>query len=144
MKYIVGDHGWSKEYQNPEKQKLIWIRIVFSDGKIIFLEQFKQWLTIQDYCIKQNISVKEVGLQYATHRITEKVDDCDGVYLVRSIKGEFGGQTKHCYTIGKLVGNKIHKKAWLVPELIFQFSSVDDVESSFAEAIVYHDKKRKT
>lgn len=144
MNYIIEDSGWQREYQKTEKQKLIWIRIVFSDDRVIFLDEFKKWLTIKDYCKKEAITVKEVSIQYATHRVTERVDDCDGVYVIRSLKGEFGQKAKNCYTIGKVFGNKIHKKTWLVPELMFDFSSVDDIENSFAEAIVYHEQKRKT
>jgi len=142
MKYIIGEKAWKEEYQKLENRKRIWIYIKFSNHEIIFLREYSQWLTVQDYCREKKIFIRELGIQYRTHRVVEKFSKADDVYLVRSLKADFGSNPKQCYTIGKVNGQLIHKKTWIVPELTFTFSSVDTVETSFAEAIVINDEEK--
>jgi hypothetical protein len=142
MSYIFGSDEWRKAYNTPQRRRIIWIYILFSDGSEVFLDQFEDWLSIQDYCNSNNLSIKELGLQFCSHRITESMDGCDGCYLIRSLRADFGEKTKHCYTIGRVSGDQIEKKSFVTPELIFSFSSTDPVETSFKEAIVYHDKRK--
>ena len=143
MSYIFEEDGWRREYQNPAKQNLIWIYILFSNESVVFLDDFNDWLTVENYCNEKDLKITEIGLQYATNRITETVSNADGVYLIRSLRADFGSKPKQCYTIGIVSGNKVKKKTWIVPELVFSFSSNDEIENCFEEAIVYHDKKRK-
>jgi hypothetical protein len=58
--------------------------------------------------------------------------------MVRSVKGEFGGSTKNCYTTGYLKNNVVHKTMWITPELVEESSYVDDLDNCFEEAIIYH------
>lgn len=142
MNYIFGEDNWKVAYQKQENRQKTWIYIKFSDGKVIFLDEYSKWLSIEEYCNKSLTTMVELGLQYRTHRIVENVEHYKSVYLVRSLKADFGAPPKQCYTIGRVEGDMIHKKTWILPELAFGFSSVDPVETSFEEAIVNNDKTK--
>lgn len=136
MNYILGEDSWKTEYQKQENRQKIWIYIKFSNGKVMFLDEYDKWLSIEKYCKQHLITIKELGLQYRTHRIVENVEHYNAIYLIRSLKADFGAAPRQCYTIGRVVGDMIHKKTWILPELSFGFSSIDPVETSFKEAIV--------
>lgn len=144
MNVIHGERGWRIAYHDPANRKLIWIYIALSNGEIIFLDSYDKWLSMQQYCVDHRVNIVDVGLQYKTNRIIENVENCDGVYVVTSLKADFGASARKCITIGKVKGDTISKQAWYTPELIFAYSSVDRLQESFEKAIVYHDKKIKT
>jgi hypothetical protein len=144
MTYFFEEAGWKKAYQENENRKKIWIYIKFSDASTLFLSEYSDWLTIEKYCNDKNKKIKLLGLQYRTNRIVEKVQGEEGVYLVRSLKAGFGEKPRQCYTIGIVRGDKIEKKTWAVPELSFEFASVDLVETSFEKAIVRNETETKT
>lgn len=137
MTYIFGHDAWTKVFvSDPTCKKNIWIYIKFSNDQEIFLKEYIEWLTIQDYCNKNKLRISIIGLRYRSHQIETNCEGCDGVYLIRSIKGEFGGHTKQCFTIGLLKEGIVDKTMWLTPELIEEGKSKDKVEDSFQEAIV--------
>lgn len=142
MNYLFGEDNWKRAYQSPENRKKIWIYIKLSNDTLLFLDDYSKWLTIDQYCKANSLTIKEIGLQYKTNRITENVENYEGIYLVRSLKAEFGASPKQCYTIGRVVQDKIEKKTWILPELTFAHASVDTVKQSFEEAIVNNDKTK--
>jgi hypothetical protein len=82
-------------------------------------------------------------LQYRSHSIEVDTTGCDGVYLVRSLVGVMGENTRHSFTIGKIYGDKVKKQIWATPELIEESTSEqDDVKDCFEEALVYHNVKQ--
>ena len=99
--YITTREGWLTEYRKDKK--LIWVRVVLSDGREIYFTDYKTWLSIKETCADEKLSVSIVRLQYKSHVETTNVSDADAVYLVRSLMGQIGGETKDYYTIGKLV-----------------------------------------
>jgi hypothetical protein len=143
MSYLYGIEEWQSAYQIPENRKKIWIYIEFSNNSIIFLDEFKDWLTIQDYCNDHSLNILKLGIQYKTHKVIEDVSTAPSVYLIRSVRAEFGGDTKQCYTIGKVIDGVVHKTNWIIPELTLAFTSVDPVEECFEEAIVYNDRQKE-
>ena len=142
MTYIFEEEGWKKAYQKHSNRKIIWIYIKFSNDSTVFLDEYEDWLTVDEYCKKNTLTIKEVGLQYRTNRVTENTSDWSGIYLVRSIKADFGLKPKHCYTVGKVIDDKIEKSTWIVPELTLAFNSVDTIAESFEKAIINNEKKQ--
>jgi len=143
--FIYGYDNWRKIYlDSPELKKNIWVFIKLSNDTEIYLKHYNQWFDIKNWLTNTNNSISQVGLRYRSNQISVDVDNCDGVYLVRSIKGEFGGRTKECYTIGKITNDIVSKTMWLTPELIEESSFTDKIEDCFEEAIIYNEQKRKT
>ena len=142
--YIFGFENWRKIYSSSshEERKKIWIAIKTSNGKEIYLRDFKDWYSFQTYVDKNNVDIEEIILRYKSNSIGIDISESDGVYLVRSAKGEFGSKTKQCFTIGKVIGSKAHKTMILTPELIEEQVYEDNIESCFEEAIVYHGKAK--
>lgn len=143
-KYIFGYENWKKIYSSSlENKKKTWIFLKTSDDKEIYLREYSDWLSIQEYIISNSVTIKSIGLRYKSNYIDVDTSSADGVYLIKSAKGEFGGKTKQCITIGRLFGNKVEKIMWLTPELIEEGSYTDDIEECFLEAVVYNDKEKR-
>ena len=73
--------------------------------------------------------------------IEEDVDGAEGVYLVRSVMGQIGGDSSNYYVIGRVVGDKVLKTSWLTPELIQEENFEDTLDNCFEEAIIYQHEK---
>lgn len=139
INFIYGYENWRQIYlHSPDLKKHIWVYFTTDDNQDIYLQNYKDWFKVKDWLSETGKKIIQLGLRYRSHQIDVDTTDCDGVYLVRSIKGEFGGRTKECYTIGKIIDNKVHKTMWLTPELIEESSFIDNVEDCFEEAIIYH------
>lgn len=133
---------WLEAYR-ADKYK-IWVKVTLSNNEERYFCNYTDWFKVKDYCINQNIDVKEIGLQYRSNYLGIDATDCDGVYLVQSLIGVMGEQSKHTYTVGKIVGDTIHKQVFMTPELVQDRTDKDPVDSCFAEGILYHHEKRKT
>ena len=144
MQYIFVHENWCKAYTDDDNRRRIWIYFKTSQNKEVYLSEYKQWLTVQEYLDKNNVTIKEFGIQYRSHRVTEKCSKKDGVYVIRSVKGELHGLTKQCYTLGIVKGEDVHKTMYLTPALIEESKVVDNIKDCFEEAIVYNDKESKT
>ncbi len=143
MTYIFEEEGWKIYYKNnPKHRKTIWIYVKFSNGSTVFLKDIKEWLTIQDYCRKKNLNVYSIGLQYKSHRETIDCSQSDGAYVVTSIRGQYGGETKQCFTLGKIQGDIVIKELWSTPELMREDHYEDSVDTCFREALVYNEKAK--
>lgn len=138
--YITTREGWLTEYRKDKK--LIWVRVVLSDGREIYFTDYKTWLSIKETCADEKLSVSIVRLQYKSHVETTNVSDADAVYLVRSLMGQIGGETKNYYTIGKLVDGVVLKSRWLTPELIVEEKIEDSLDNCFEEAIIYNHARK--
>ena len=138
--YITTREGWLTEYRKDKK--LIWVRVVLSDGREIYFTDYKTWLSIKETCADEKLSVSIVRLQYKSHVETTNVSYADAVYLVRSLMGQIGGETKDYYTIGKLVDGVVLKSRWLTPELIVEEKIEDSLDNCFEEAIIYNHARK--
>jgi len=136
---IFGLDNWRDIYASlPREDKYkIWIYAKLSDGQEVFLSEYNLWFELKKYCNNKKVRINIIGLRYRSHQIEEKTDCAEGVYVVRSIKGEFGGESKHCYTIGLLQDSVVNKTMWITPELIEEGKCIDNIEDCFEEAIIY-------
>ena len=134
MNFITSYNGWLEEYRK-DKYK-IWIRASLSNNNEYYLPEFKQWMDLKQYCQDNKLKVTKVGLQYRSHSIEVDTGDADGVYLIRSLIGVMGENSKQTITIGKLYGDTIKKTMWVTPELIEELTSEDKIEDCFMEALI--------
>lgn len=139
MSLITSYEAWLQEYRKDKYN--IWIRAILSNNTEYYLTNYKDWFEIKKICESQKLNVTKIGLQYRSHSIEVDTTDCDGVYLVKSLVGVMGENTRHTFTIGKIHGNKVKKQIWITPELIEDSSNEDTVEECFAEALIYHNDK---
>lgn len=144
-KYIFGYENWRNLYSSCsyEEKKNVWVVITTSDIKEIYLRNFTDWYYFQDYVDENKVTIDKIGLRYKSNLMTIDTSNCDGVYLIRSVKGQFGAKTKQCFTVGKIKDGIVKKTMILTPELIEEQSYEDKVETCFEEAIVYHGKRKE-
>jgi hypothetical protein len=143
--FIYGYDSWVKTYRNnPSLKRSIWIYVKLDNEQEIYLREYENWYELKKFISDTNHKIKKLGLRYRSNLISIDTDNADGVYLVRSAKGEFGGKTKQCYTIGLLENDKVKKTMWIVPELVEESSYVDDLDSCFEEGIIRYGTKAKT
>jgi hypothetical protein len=142
-KLIFGIDNWKSIYSElPREEKYcIWIYAKLSDNKEVYIKEYDGWFELKKYCATNKINIISIGLKYRSHQIEKECVDTDAVYVVRSVKGEFGGVTKQCYTIGLIKDNTAQKTMWLTPELIEENTYTDNIESCFSEAIIYQNDK---
>lgn len=137
MSYITGYDAWKKVFISDAKYKHnTWIYVKLDNNQELFLKDYTEWLTLAEYCKINRTKINTIGLRYRSHQIEVDATDSEGVYLVRSVKGEFGGNTKQCITIGLFKNGIIDKTMWLTPELIEESKIKDKVEDCFQEALI--------
>ena len=141
--FIKSHDKWLEEYKK-DKYK-IWIKVCLSNDEELYLRDYSEWQDVKQFCINNKLNIQTIGLQYRSHSIEVDTKGSEGVYLVKSIMGSINQPTKHTYTIGKIIGDKVHKTIWITPELIQQFEDKDSLDSCFKEALIYnYDKESKT
>jgi hypothetical protein len=142
--FIYGYENWKSIYNNsPEEiQRQTWVYLKFSNQQEIYLKSYEDLKLVQDFVYTNKLNINAVGLRYKSHNIEIDTKNSEAVYIVRSAKGEFGGSTKNCYTVGTVNGDKVNKTMWITPELIEECSYIDDLDNCFEEAIIYHGTKK--
>ena len=139
-KYIQGEEGWAAAYQQGGRKR-IWIMVKFSDGRVIYLTDYKQWLDLKLEIEDLPLDIEEIGLRFRTHLVTMDTKDALAVYLVRSVMAQFGGDTIHFYTTGTYDGNVVTKTRWHVPALVEETKEDSDIEDCFEEALIYNGRQ---
>ena len=122
---------------------VVWVKIKLTDGREFYFNKYKLWEGVKAYCKAHSVFIEEFCLQFRSHEIKIDISDAEGIYLIRSILGQMGGDSKHYYTVGIIKGDVVHKKMWIIPELIEEKSYEDDIDSCFEEGIIYNDQKTK-
>lgn len=140
MNFITSYDDWLKEYRK-DKYK-IWIRATMSNGIEVYLPEHRNWLDLKNFCQQNKLKINKVGLQYRSHSVEVDTQDANGVYLVRSLVGVMGENSKNTITIGKLYGDKVHKELWITPELIKETQEVEDRKNCFEEALILNYEQR--
>lgn len=133
--------AWLQEYKK-DKYK-VWIRATLSNKQEYYLPDIESWKNLKQLCLDSRLKVTKIGLQYRSHSIEVDTSDTDGVYLIKSLIGMMGSNSRQTITIGKLYGNTIKKTLWVVPELIEEFTTNDTIENSFEEVLIYDYEKKK-
>jgi hypothetical protein len=132
---------WLEEYKKNKYK--VWIKVSLNNLQEFYLRDYNEWFVIKQICKDNSLYVESVALQYKSHSIEVETKNTDAVYLVRSILGSFGQDTKQTFTIGKLNGDIMTKSVWITPELLKEIEEEDKVESCFEEAIIYNYAKKR-
>lgn len=122
---------WLDHYRS--NKDATWIKCQTSDGEWHYFYDIKTWLSIKE----TGVGVKKLQLQFRSHIIDIDIDNCDGVYLIRSLLGMSGAVTKYCLTVGLVRGEKVFKTQYSLPELLVEDSTIDPIDRCFPEAIIY-------
>jgi hypothetical protein len=143
MTTLITSHDlWLQEYRK-DKYK-VWIRATLSNGTDYYLPDHASWLKLKPLCENQKLKVIKVGLQYRSHYVEVDTADTDGVYLIRSLIGMMGENSRQSITIGKLYGTKLKKELWVTPELVSEIKDETDVEDCFKEALILNYETQET
>ena len=130
--------NWLEQYRS--NKSAIWINVMLTNNEEFYYDKYDGWLSIKEKCEKEALFVKELTLQFRSHEVEIDLTDAEGVYLIRSAMGQFGGTTKNYFTTGILKQNKVYKKMWIVPELVVDKEIEDNIEDCFEEALIYAKK----
>jgi len=138
----MNNQDWLKAYRTDKQAT--WVKCKLCIGEYVYINDFSnQWTALKKRCEEEDIYIKELSLQFRSHEVKLDISDVDGIYLIRSIKGQFNGESKHYFTFGRIFGDQVFKQLWLVPELILENTSDETIEQCFEEAIIYDQKKTK-
>lgn len=134
---------WLEAYRT--NKSAIWIRCSLSNGEDLFYDKFDGWLVLKEKCEKEKLFLNTLSLQFRSNKLDLDIKNCDAIYLIRSVMGQIGSDTRNYYTVGKVRGTKVSKQMILVPELIVDKEFEEDVSECFSEAIIYNEttKNRK-
>ena len=139
---IEGIKNWKNYYKTSKIKRNTWIVVTLSDERDLYLEGHKDWINLKEEIAQTKNKIHAIGLQYRSHRMETANDPtADGFYVVPTAKGEYGGDTKQCYTVGIIHGDKIDKCIWITPELVPDDKYIDTLDRCFPEAIILHDKE---
>ena len=124
-----------------KNNRAIWIRCKLTNGQEYNLDDHKDWRNLKTKCEEERIYFSELYLQYKSHQEAIDIDNSDGIYIVKSVMGQMGGETKNYFTTGVVNGEKVNKKMWITPELVVTNQYEDEIENCFEEAIIYDKAK---
>jgi len=123
---------WLEKYRT--NKSAIWINVQLTNGEEFYYDEFEGWTELKTKCEDENQFIQELSLQFRSHEVTIDLEDAEAVYLIRSIMGQMGAETKQYYTTGVLKDGIVHKKMWLVPELVVEKELQDEIEECFVRS----------
>ena len=129
---------WLERYRS--NKRATWVNVRLTNGEEHYYDQYEGWRSLKERCDKENLFIQEMSLQFRSHQVDIDLTDAEGIYLIRSLMGQLGGNTRDYLTTGILKGDKVHKKMWIIPELIVDKQMTDSVEDCFEEALIYAKK----
>lgn len=126
---INSKDSWVKEYK---KDKLkIWFWIYFDEDFVAF-NDYNDWFEV----IALNRKITKIKLQFRS-RVVEHIipEDCDGVYLVRSILCKMSDEDYiHTTTVGLIYGEDVDKTVYINTGLIERYKEKSKLSDCFSEA----------
>ena len=141
----MDESKWRDFYSKASKHD-VWVKVMTDDQTHFFFteKEIKRWLDdVKTHCYDNGTFVKEVHLQFRSHKCVMDLEGSLGVYLVRSAMGEMGGATIKFITLGVLKSDGlVHKQMWMVPELLKDKEYSDPITDCFEEAIIHNEKKK--
>jgi hypothetical protein len=137
----MNKNEWLKSYR--KNKKAIWINVRLTNGEEFYFDEFDGWRSTKIKCDNENIFIEELSLQFRSHEVKIDVEGAEAFYLIRSVMGQMGGKSKNYYTTGVLKDGVVHKKMWIVPELIVEKEFDDNIEECFEEALIYDQRKNR-
>lgn len=136
----MSNQEWISKYRS--NKQAIWIKCELTDGSKHYHDQFSGWMEIKELCKKNKCFIKDLKLSYRSHEVNIDLEEAEGIYLIRSAMGQMGQETKNFYTTGVLKRGIVHKKMWLIPELVVEKELEDDLGDCFEEALIRDEQKK--
>ena len=139
---IIGKRAWLDIYGSTDpRSDETWIRCKLSNGEEIYSCLNDKIDSIKKYCTKNKAYITNAGLQFRSNSLKRNTSRSEGVYIVKSVRGQMGGNTIYCVVIGILKDGVVKKTAYCTPELVEIYQTEDKVEDCFEEMLIYNDKK---
>jgi len=138
-------NDWLTNYRT--NKNAVWIKCRMCTGEWVYMDDLSEgWLDLVRRCNTEKIYIKRLSLQFRSHEVELNIQDADGIYLMKSVIGNMGGESYDCLTFGRVEGVVMKKQMWSIPDLLLNKSITDSVSECFQEAIVYDEfrKKEKT
>jgi hypothetical protein len=133
--------SWKNHYRS--NKRAVWIKCNTSDGQEHFMHKMGAWTKFIEGCKHKNVKLSRLSIQYRSHEEKLDITNCDSVYLITSIMGSMGADSKNYLTYGKVNGSQVKKQMWIIPELIVEKEYDDTIDNCFEEAIIDVRKKKK-
>lgn len=139
-------NNWSQFTESQLEQHSFWVLSLSDDTMVIqddILTNENGYFEVRDYCHKNGLFVKEAILRFRSHfELAWSSSDEDGFYFSKALR-HFIVQEKDChmYNVGSVCGNKITRKKWWVPELIFEESDSVDLSNVDERCIIWTPNK---
>jgi|TARA_Y100000004_G_C8895164_1_gene403795 hypothetical protein len=138
----MSNQEWISKYRT--NKDAVWVKCRLTDGQQFYHDEFKGWIDIKKICEEQGVFVEELKLSFRSHEVTIDIDEnAEAIYLVKSVMGQIGAETKHYYTTGILKDGVVYKQMWLTPELVVDKEFEDRVDECFEQAMIYNEQKRE-
>lgn len=138
----MDNQKWLDFYQKDKSNtRRVFVKVMLDDEKHFFFHEYNDWFAVKDYCDKNKRRIAEIQLQFRSNCQKIDLSGADGVYLVRSVMGSPGMESKNYLTVGVLKGDEVHKCMYLVPELIVDKQYTDTLSQCFEEATICYEKE---
>ncbi len=139
----MDNQKWAEFYRSsPGNTKHVFVKVMTSDGEHFFFNDYEEWFSVKQYCLDNSVFIKDLHLQFRSNRCIIEVEGCEAIYLVRSVLGALGQETRNFFTVGLLNGGKLTKYMYVVPELIKEKEYLDTLDNCFDEAVIYEETEK--
>jgi hypothetical protein len=128
---VSSKEDWLAEYRK-DKSKL-WFWIYFNENEFLAFNDYYDWFQL----IENRKNIVKIKLQYKSAMVEHTIpDDCEGLYLVRSVLCKLlDDDYIHTTTIGFLKNGIINKIIYINRGLIERYRDSSNIEDCFDQAI---------
>lgn len=140
----MNNQKWAEFYRKDRANtKYVFVKVMTTDGEHFFFHDYKRWFDVKEYCEINSVFIKDLHLQFRSNQCIIDVAKADAIYLVRSVLGSLGQDTKRYFTVGVLSDDRLTKTMYVVPELIKEKEYEDTLDNCFEEAFIYNGQAKK-
>ena len=139
---IFGSEAWRTAYNKRSNRVITWVVLQTDTDDKIYFRNYKCWSSeFLKWFKENNIKIKKFGLQYKSHEYLIDCKNADGIYVIKSVFGRMGGDSKQCFNIGVVNRGKVSKKVIGTPELLQTDEYEDTIENCFEEGLLLNNEK---
>ena len=144
MKPIIGKDAFLAKYRTLSnyESRGVWILLFPTEGPTMYIQKFKDWPKVIDYLKEQNVRLEKIGLQYKTNTVEYSVKKSDGVYISQTVRGNMGGQTIECFSLGFAKDGVVYRTLYTTPDLTPDLQLEDKIDEVLQEALLVYDKEK--
>jgi hypothetical protein len=144
MKPIIGKDAFLEKYRSLStyERRSVWILLFPTGGPTMYIQKFKDWPEVIKYIKEQNLRLDKIGLQYKTNTIEYSVKKSDGVYISQTVRGNMGGQTIECFSLGFAKDGIVYRTLYSTPDLTPDMQLEDNIDEVLQEALLVYDKEK--